>query len=133
MRILNSRTSHHREGCMTALTLDQARRIARGLEDREQARHGGTRQEARARLAQRIGVMPGTLFNLARDRLKRLDDTIRTRLVAYAVRDLEAEIERLNHELAMARSLGMAPNAELVQAITTVLNRAQALHAEAHR
>jgi hypothetical protein len=110
------------------VTLDRARELERGLVIREQARHGGDREQARARLARRMGVLPGTLYNLARARLKRLDDALRAPLVSYAVHDLQLEIERLNHELEVARELGAAPGQDLVREIEATLKRAQDLY-----
>lgn len=117
---------------MSALThMGQARELARNLEKREQQRNGGTIVEARQRLARRIGVMPGTLYNLVFDRLKRLDEGLRLRLSEYAVRDLEHEIESLSHELGVARSLGQAQDDELVGRLERAAARALALHREA--
>lgn len=119
---------------MTAgVSLDAARRIAHDLEVREQNRFGGTRAEARSRLARRLGSpwSPGTLYNLARDRLKRLDADLRGALAAYAIHDLETEIERLTGDLEAARALGAAQDPRLVRQIETVLDRARRLHADA--
>ena len=116
---------------MTSAVLDHARTVARGLEEREQRRHGGSRDEARARLARRIGVLPGTLYTLARNRLKRLDVTVRDRLTDYAIRDLQNEIGRLNHELGMARALGGGAMADRMGEIERHLAAARALMAEA--
>lgn len=119
---------------MTAgVSLDAARRIAHDLETREQARFGGSRADARRRLAHRLGSpwAPGTLYNLARDRLKRLDADLRRALAAYAIADLETEIERLNRDLEAARALGAAQDPRLVRQISGVLDRARKLYADA--
>lgn len=115
-----------------ALTIDTARRIARGLERRERDRAGGSIGKARERLAGKLGQpwTPGTLYNLARDRLKKLDGDLREALAAYAIEDLEADIERLRHDLATARALGAAQNPALVRQIAAVLDRAQFLYSE---
>lgn len=112
-------------------SIDHVRDLAHGLEDREQARHGGSRDDARQRLARRLGVSPGTLYNLARDRLKKIDEDVRRRLTAYAVRELEQEIARLNRELEMARRMGGPIAPALVAEIASVLDRAQALYDQA--
>lgn len=115
---------------MNATTLESARLLVRGAEEREQLRYGGTRVEARKRLARRIGIMPGTLYNLAYERLKRLDERVRDRIAAYVVADLNDEIERLSRDLETARTLGSAQDPKLVRQIAEVLKRAQALHNE---
>lgn len=118
---------------MTAVSLDAARRIAHDLEVREQIRFGGSRSDARNRLARRLGSpwSPGTLYNLARDRLKRLDADLRGALAAYAISDLEAEIERLTRDLEAARALGGAQDPRLVRQIGVVLDRARRLYEDA--
>jgi hypothetical protein len=104
--------------------------LTQGLEKREQARNGGSRIEARQRLARRVGISPGTLYNIARDRLKKLDAGVRDKLVAYAIRDLEQEIAGVTHELEMARQMGASPHSDLVLQAQTVLARAQHLFSE---
>ena len=110
--------------------VDGARLVADGIERREQRRHGGTREQARQRVARKLGWSPGTLYNLARDRLKRFDGDLRRDLAAYAVTDLENEIATLTSELAAARRLGAAEDPALVRKVSAVLAEAQALHAE---
>lgn len=113
-----------------ATTMDRMRELADGMERREMHRHGGTRTEARARLASRIGVLPGTLYNLGRDRLKRLDVRLREALTRHAARDLKSEIERLTHELEIAHALGASAAASDVAAMETLLAEAKALIGE---
>lgn len=110
--------------------VDGARLVADGIERREQRRHGGTREQARQRVARKLGWSPGTLYNLARDRLKRFDGDLRRQLATYAVTDLENEIATLTSELAAARRLGAAEDPALVRKVSAVLAEAQALHAE---
>ena len=114
-----------------AVGLDEFRRLVEQCERREQTRSGITRSQARERLARKAGVSPGTLYNLARDRLKRLDFVVRDRLTAYAVRDLQASIERLTHELEMARQMGAHPTSPRVGEIEKHLTAARALLIEA--
>ena len=117
-----------------ATMLDQARDLASVLERRELFRHGGTRAEARARLARRIGVLPGTLYNLARDRLKRLDNRLRIALTSYAIRDLQSEIESLTHELEIARKMGAGNRHEAleVEALEARMAMVKSLMEEIH-
>lgn len=113
---------------MSATTIEAARRVARGLELREKARHGGSREDARARIAGRLGWSPGTLYNLARDRLKKFDRDLREQLAAYAVRDLEKELAALTAELEAARALGVAPDQTRLARLATAIETAQRLH-----
>lgn len=110
--------------------VDGARLVADGIERREQRRHGGTREQARQRVARKLGWSPGTLYNLARDRLKRFDGDLRRQLATYAVTDLENEIATLTSELAAAHRLGAAEDPALVRKVSAVLAEAQALHAQ---
>lgn len=110
--------------------VDGARVVADGIERREQRRFGGSREEARKRVARKLGWSPGTLYNLARDRLKRLDSDLRRQLAAYAIDDLENEIATLTTELAAARRLGAAQDPAMVRKVASILAEAQALHAE---
>lgn len=130
MGIQESGTSHPGAKRMSAIcAIDGARLVADGIERREQRRYGGTRDEARARVARRLGWTPGTLYNLARERLKRLDRDMREQLAAYAIRDLENEIADLTSELARARGLRSAEDLALVRKVEAVLAEAQGLHA----
>jgi len=112
------------------LSLDSARRIASECEIREQIRNGGSRTDARVRLARRLGSpwSPGTLYNLARDRLKRLDADLRDRLSAYAVSGLEADIQKLHSDLEAARALGRAQDPAHVRKVAAAYERARRLY-----
>lgn len=104
--IQDSGRVHPEEGprVTPSLTIDMARQFATGLEVRDQARFGGPREKARERVARRVGVAPGTLETLIRGRLKRLEAWVFARLAAAAVADLNGEIARHEHELALAQS-----------------------------
>jgi DNA-binding CsgD family transcriptional regulator len=128
MGIHEHEISHPRRARVSATFVESARVIAAGLELRDQRRLGGSREQARARVARRLGWSPGTLYNLARERLKKLDGDLRTQLAEYAVRDLESEIASLTTELAAARRLGGSEDPALVRKISAVLAEAQALH-----
>lgn len=124
-------TKQPQERALSTATLDDFKRLAEACEKREQLRSGGSREDARQRLARRIGVLPGTLYTLARDRLKRLDANLRDRLTAYAISDLQSEMERLAHDLAMARQMGAHQDSPMVADIEKHLAAARALIAEA--
>lgn len=109
--------------------LDEARILAGSCIARERARYGGNVDEARERLARRIGWAPGTLYNLMRDRLKKLDTDLRHRLTEYAIEDLRNEITALSRELESASRLGRPQDPSLAEKAQGVLAEAQSLHA----
>lgn len=107
-------------------TVDQARDLAVQLERRERARAGNL-DVARTVLARRLGISPSTWRNLALGRLKRLDAWVRDRLQALVVRELEAEIARLTHDLEIARQGGDHLASQHVCEIETHLAAARAI------
>ncbi|GAB6842344.1 hypothetical protein HNR00_003553 [Methylorubrum rhodinum] len=109
--------------------LEEARTLAGTCIARERARHGGNADEARDRLARRIGWAPGTLYNLMRERLKGLDYDLRLRLTEYAVEDLQNEIDALTREMERARNLRGPQSVALADKAQKLLTEAQALHA----
>lgn len=111
------------------LYLDGARSLAEACVAREASRHGLSRDIARNRVAGRLGWPPGTLYNLLRDRLKKLDGDLREQLTAYAIKDLKHEIEGLTRELENAERLGRPQDPSLVCKAAAVLAEAQQLHA----
>lgn len=112
-----------------SLYLDGAKSLAEACLAREVSRHGVNREIARNRLASRLGWPPGTLYNLLRDRLKKLDGDLREQLTAYAIKDLKHEIEGLTRELENAERLGRSQDPSLVCKAAAVLAEAQSLHA----
>lgn len=97
---------------MSAVDIDQTTsRWADRLEEREQRRSGTSRAQARKALAQRIGVSAGTLENLKRQRLKGVKAWVRDRIRAAILRELELEIQGLEHErqMVLASLGGSAP------------------------
>lgn len=59
--------------------------------------------------------------------VKSLDTEIKSRLDALLIRELEAELVRLQHELALARQSGVHPASEHMGAIETHLASARLL------
>jgi hypothetical protein len=102
--------------------------LTRELEKREHQRNGGNVVEARERLAGKLGIAPGTVYNLARNRLKKIAE-LKVVIARYAVEDLEQEIAHCQHQMEMARQVGAPPHSDLVLRIQTTLKRAQELHA----
>jgi hypothetical protein len=78
------------------------RHIAVSLERIERSK-GSTIEQARRRIASKVRIGVGSVENIIRDRVKRVDEKIRDRLFALFVREIEAEIARLTHDLEMVR------------------------------
>lgn len=89
--------------------VERARDWSVALEDREQARSGSKLPDARAAVAQRIGVPPGTLRNLRLNRVKGIAAHWYERLRAAVVLDLQAEMARLQHEQHIILQTGLDP------------------------
>lgn len=113
-----------------AVYLDTAETLARNCVRRHATRSGLTLDEARDRMAARIGWAPGTLYNLLRGRLKKLDADLRAGLTRYAIEDLQHEIAALTRELEDARGLGGARDPAMARKAAAILAEAQALHAQ---
>ena len=82
-------------------------RLARVIEDQEARRLGIPVTLARARVANRIGVAPGTLENFRRLRSKIVPHWLMNRIRAEFIVVLQTEIQRLEHEIHIARQTGM--------------------------
>ncbi len=90
---------------VSALTFDEtAAGLARRLEDRERIRCGVTLPVARASVARRVGVAPGTLERLRAGRIKGVREWIASALRGALIAELEAEIGRAEHELTILRA-----------------------------
>ena len=100
--------------------------FARNLEQRER-RSVSSLRLARTRLAGKLRIGVGTLENLLRGRVKRIDAMVRDRLQALLVHELQQEIARLTHELELARQSGAHPACEHVGEVEAYLAKARAL------
>lgn len=118
---------HHSTGeKMSACTYtDHARDWGRSLEDREKARTGLPLAQARGRVANRLGVLPGTLENLRNGRAKEVASHVYARLRAAVITELEREIQRLSHEISIARQAGLDPRDDDFAAAETALAKAR--------
>jgi len=102
---------------MSAVTSDSlARDWARQLEVGEAKRTGLPLNAARKRLAARIGILPGTLENLSRDRLKGVRQWVYSALHEAVKAELRREIAAHTHELEKLERLGRDPAHPEVQA-----------------
>ena len=90
---------------------------AETLIDRERRRSGVAKPLARAAVARRIGVAPGSFENLDRGRVKGVRAWFYERLRDAFIREGEQELRRLAHELAMARAAGLRDDQSEVRAV----------------
>lgn len=100
--------------------------IAQVLVRRERGR-GATSESARRWLASKLSVGEGTVRSLVRGTVKRVDETIRDRLRALLMRELEGEIQRLSHELEVLKCGGHHLASDEISEVETHLARARAL------
>lgn len=105
----------------------QARQWVEMLETTDARKTGGSSGEARQRVARRLGVSPGTLENVKRGRLKGLRVWVVDRIREAVVREIEAEIARLVHELEIVRQAGCDPRDPDFLAAAAALETARAL------
>lgn len=104
---------------------DTAREWARRLEDREASRSECPIAAARASVARRVGVSPGTLENLRNGRLKTVAVHIFAGLRAAIERDIQAEIDALENELVAARAAGLELSEAPLRAAEAALGAAR--------
>ena len=113
---------------MTAVASDAlARQWARQLEDREAARNGLSRVAARAKVARQIGVTPGTLENLSRNRLKGVREWLYARLLAAVTKQAELELAALQHEHQTLLALGQGRDDRTAQEVVEGIARLRGL------
>lgn len=106
-----------RERSVNATSFDDlARQYARTLEDREALSNGQPITKARESVARRIGVPPGTLENLRRQRIKGIRAWIFERLRTAYEADCERQLKLLEHELEITRSLAPTAGVSLGEA-----------------
>jgi hypothetical protein len=117
---------------MTAIAITDLDELARGwarrLEDWEAERLNKPVVEARPMLAARIGVSPGTLENIRRDRVKELRPSIIERLRAAYQAEREKQLKLLEHDLEITRAL--APGSRAVSAVVAVVDSARGNQAD---
>lgn len=107
-------------------SMSKAVAIARSLERRERSRVSSLKI-ARQSVASKLRIGAGSFENLVRGRLKKIDAAVRDRLTALLIRELEAEIARLTHELELARQGGSHPASFMVGEIEAHLVAARSL------
>ena len=91
--------------CVTFNDAD-ARQAVLLEEDVRRARSRQPRVEVRVALARDIGIAPGTIENLRRNRLASLRTHVRDRIYGWMLRGLQQDYARLEHELYLALQSG---------------------------
>ena len=113
---------------MSAIAFEEtARRLAVDCEDRERKRSGVPLAIARAVVARATGIPCGTLENLRRGRSKGVRAWVCERLAAYVARQIQLEIGRLQHDLALAVALSQGVDANEISAARAAVEEAQKL------
>jgi hypothetical protein len=100
-------------------------RFSKALEDTEAHRLGIKVSEARVRIANRIGTTPTTLENLRRMRTKIVPNWLMNRVRAELVSVLQSEIQRLEHEVHIAKQIGQDRRDDLLAEAETSLASAR--------
>lgn len=98
---------------------------ARRLEKIEMDK-GRKQPDARAEIARKSGLAPGSIENLRRGRLKELGTSLKRRLRAALINELEQEAARLAHQLSIPRSTGVDPREDVVASAEAHLVAARA-------
>lgn len=100
-------------------------RFATSLENAEARRLGVNGTEARRRVASRIGVAPGTLENIRRLRTKIVPNWLMNKVRSELIAVLQLEIQRLEHEVHVARQTGLGNRDDALIAAETQLAKAR--------
>ena len=110
---------------MSVATSDDLARVwADRIERSEARRHGVSLATARKRVADRLGIAPGTLENLSRDRLKGVRQWLFEALKAGVIAEIRREIAAHEHELV---ALAADPRGDAGGQVAEVLSSLDAL------
>jgi len=113
---------------MSAVAFDDetAREWVVGEVKREKLRSGAKKPEARRAVAGSIGIAPGTVENIERNRLKGLRGRVRDKIQTHKIRWFEQQLRWAIHELAIAcRGHSSASDAD-IRGLTRAIEQAQA-------
>lgn len=95
------------------MVLQNTRRTLRSIE-RIYARDGYTGPEIRSWLVRKLGIGPGTLENIQRDRVKSVSAELALKISKLFEETVLKEIGRLEHDLQIARQIGAPLSADEV-------------------
>jgi len=111
--------------------LSTVNRYVESIEKTEARRRGIKEAEARPLIAGRIGISPGTLENLRRMRTKIVPNWLMNRVRAELISVLQSEIQRLEHEIIIAKAIGQDHRDDLLaEAETSLASARQILKGE---
>jgi hypothetical protein len=110
----------------SAAYVETARGWERRLVDGEARRAGVDHDTARAIVARRTEVPKGTLLSLRKNRLKGIAVHWYERLRSGVIRELEAELRHLEHELAILRQTGTDPRSDATAAVVADIAKVRA-------
>lgn len=99
--------------------IEQARTWAVILEDEASFKTGEPLPVVRPLIARDVGCAPGTLENLRKRRLKRLDHLLFDGLRRAFDRRLERQLRQIEHERHLLIQQGVDPRSDEVQAVET--------------
>lgn len=120
---------------MFALPMDldeHARRMSRRLEDTEAALLGVRVERARAEVAPRIGLLPGTMASLRKGRIKDVRGKLYQKLRSAFIQHLQAELTALLHEFQVIMATGVPLSSDEAVAVRSgIMQIRQALALEA--
>lgn len=109
----------------TAVLLKRARENWELLESIEMARSDLNRQEARLKIAEREKVSVSTADNLMKRRLKDIGAYVYRQIYLATIKELRAEIARLEHELELRLAHGEDPDGFEVGAVVAYIASAR--------
>lgn len=99
--------------------------LSKSLEKVEAHRLGINEKDARQRIAKRIGTTPTTLENLRRMRTKIVPNWLMNRVRQELISVLQSEIQRLEHEVSIAKQIGSDHRDDLLAEAETSLASAR--------
>lgn len=102
-------------------------RFASSLEDSESRRLGITTKDARSRISNRVGVSPGTLENIRRLRTKIVPNWLMNKVRLELIATLQLEIQRLEHEVHLARQTGLGNSDDAIIAAQSQIAKARSI------
>ena len=95
----------------------QARDWTRDMERRERARTGGNIHDVRPVIARRVGTTPGAIEHVSRGRAKGIRAHLYAAIQRAFIQTLADEIQRAEHDIAMARACGLDPRCDEMAAL----------------
>lgn len=116
-----------------AADVQLASRFVTRLERLEAERQGRRVVDIRPDLARVLRTAPGTLANIRKQRRKVIPRWLLQAIRDAMIRALQAEVRALEHEIAIARQIGLDPREDAFQQAQASLDAAKALLEDAAR